>query len=108
MTRLAFIVIWLSFFLSTRCHYAKQILQAPGEAEAELAYLNQHGFIDAVVTNDSDTFVFGAKCVLKRCACCDLCVALLILVFILVLSIPTASTWSRSTKSRTYQVHHIP
>ncbi len=57
------------------------ILQAPGEAEAELAYLNQHGFIDAVVTDDSDTFVFGAKCVLKRYAHCDLLYLFIFTVF---------------------------
>ncbi|KAF8214444.1 PIN domain-like protein [Mycena galopus ATCC 62051] len=33
---------------------------APGEAEAELAQLNKLGFSDAVLTEDSDAFVFGA------------------------------------------------
>ncbi|KAJ7151416.1 PIN domain-like protein [Mycena crocata] len=33
---------------------------APGEAEAELAQLNQMGLIDAIFTTDSDVFVFGA------------------------------------------------
>ena len=56
----------LFIFDSSSC-YTECILQAPGEAEAELAYLNRHGFIDAIVTNDSDALVFGAKCVLKRC-----------------------------------------
>ncbi|KAJ7772444.1 PIN domain-like protein, partial [Mycena metata] len=35
---------------------------APGEAEAELAQLNQNGEIDAIIT---DTFVFGAQCVIR-------------------------------------------
>ncbi|KAL0578112.1 hypothetical protein V5O48_003891 [Marasmius crinis-equi] len=35
--------------------------QAPGEAEAELAFLNTEGHIDAILTEDSDVFVFGAK-----------------------------------------------
>ncbi|KAL4243368.1 XPG/Rad2 endonuclease, partial [Abortiporus biennis] len=40
--------------------------QAPGEAEAELAMLNKIGVIDAVMTEDSDVFVFGARTVLRR------------------------------------------
>jgi Holliday junction resolvase YEN1 len=35
-------------------------LQAPGEAEAELAQLSATGAIDAIITDDSDAFVFGA------------------------------------------------
>lgn len=40
-------------------------MQAPGEAEAELAYLNQIDLIDAVWTDDSDIFIFGAKRVFR-------------------------------------------
>ncbi|KAK7054028.1 flap endonuclease GEN 1 [Favolaschia claudopus] len=40
--------------------------QAPGEAEAELAQMNKLGFIDAVITEDSDAFVFGAVCVIRK------------------------------------------
>ena len=35
-------------------------IKAPGEAEAELAYLNQIHAIDLVLTSDSDIFLFGA------------------------------------------------
>ncbi|KAF8955909.1 PIN domain-like protein [Flammula alnicola] len=38
---------------------------APGEAEAELAELNQQNLIDAVFTEDSDALVFGATCVIR-------------------------------------------
>ncbi|KAJ7614943.1 PIN domain-like protein, partial [Roridomyces roridus] len=38
---------------------------APGEAEAELAQLNASGKIDAVITEDSDCFVFGARRVIR-------------------------------------------
>ncbi|KAJ7493957.1 PIN domain-like protein, partial [Mycena latifolia] len=38
---------------------------APGEAEAELAQLNKLGFIDAVITQDSDAIIFGALCVVR-------------------------------------------
>ncbi|KAJ7301026.1 hypothetical protein DFH08DRAFT_996446 [Mycena albidolilacea] len=38
---------------------------APGEAEAELAQLNRLGFIDAVISEDSDTIVFGALCIIQ-------------------------------------------
>ncbi|KAG6919722.1 hypothetical protein DXG01_001556 [Tephrocybe rancida] len=34
--------------------------QAPGEAEAELAWLSREGVVDAVMTDDSDVFAFGA------------------------------------------------
>ena len=41
-------------------------VQAPGEAEAELAFLNRNGHIDVVLTDDADTFVFGAVAVMKK------------------------------------------
>lgn len=40
-------------------------LQACGEAESELASLSKRGFLDAVLTEDSDTIVFGAKTVIR-------------------------------------------
>jgi 5'-3' exonuclease len=40
--------------------------QAPGEAEAELAYLNSIGEIDAVLSDDVDTFLFGATMVIRK------------------------------------------
>lgn len=43
---------------------------APGEAEAELAYLNRMGAIDAIITDDVDTFVFGASTVIRKCVYC--------------------------------------
>ncbi|KAK0487291.1 hypothetical protein IW261DRAFT_604052 [Armillaria novae-zelandiae] len=39
---------------------------APGEAEAELAYLNAAGIIDGVLTDDVDAFLFGAKTVWRN------------------------------------------
>ncbi|EPQ55140.1 PIN domain-like protein, partial [Gloeophyllum trabeum ATCC 11539] len=39
---------------------------APGEAEAELAELNERGVIDAVCTEDVDALLFGAKYVLRN------------------------------------------
>jgi holliday junction resolvase YEN1 len=42
------------------------IFQAPGEAEAELAYLNCIGVIDAVMSDDVDTFLFGARTVIRK------------------------------------------
>ncbi|KJA26219.1 hypothetical protein HYPSUDRAFT_1065270 [Hypholoma sublateritium FD-334 SS-4] len=38
---------------------------APGEAEAELAQLNQKEEIDAIISEDSDCFVYGARCVIR-------------------------------------------
>ncbi|KAI0065376.1 PIN domain-like protein [Artomyces pyxidatus] len=39
---------------------------APGEAEAELAYLNDIGVIDAILSDDVDNFLFGAKMVVRN------------------------------------------
>ncbi|KIJ23865.1 hypothetical protein M422DRAFT_72490 [Sphaerobolus stellatus SS14] len=39
---------------------------APGEAEAELAYLNRIGVIDAVLSDDVDCFLFAAKTVIRN------------------------------------------
>ena len=41
-------------------------IQAPGEAEAELAYLNRIQAVDLVLTSDSDVFLFGATHVMRR------------------------------------------
>ncbi|KAF8144098.1 PIN domain-like protein [Mycena galopus ATCC 62051] len=38
---------------------------APGEGEAELACLSQHGLIDAVLTDNGDTFLFGAQRIIR-------------------------------------------
>jgi len=40
--------------------------QAPGEAEAELAYLNHIGIIDAILSDDVDNFLFGATMVIRK------------------------------------------
>lgn len=41
--------------------------QAPGEAEAELAYLNRVGVIDGIFSDDVDNFLFGALTVIRKC-----------------------------------------
>ena len=48
------------------CVLSADSAQAPGEAEAELAYLNRIGVIDAVLSDDVDTFVFGAHTVIRK------------------------------------------
>jgi len=40
--------------------------KAPGEAEAQLAHMNKMSVIDAVMMDDSDAFVFGARTVLRK------------------------------------------
>ncbi|KAJ7576971.1 hypothetical protein C8J56DRAFT_972030 [Mycena floridula] len=41
-------------------------IDAPGEAEAELAVLNSEGLIDGVLSDDVDNFLFGARTVLRN------------------------------------------
>jgi len=41
------------------------IQQAPGEAEAELAWLNSTNVFDAIITSDGDALVFGATAVIR-------------------------------------------
>lgn len=40
--------------------------KAPGEAEAELAHMNQASIIDGVLSDDADTFLFGAHTVIRK------------------------------------------
>lgn len=51
-------------------------LQAPAEAEAELASMSQAGLIDAVLSDDGDTLMFGAVAVIRKCVSHVLIVAL--------------------------------
>lgn len=39
---------------------------SPAEAEAQCAYLNYNGMVDGVITNDSDTFLFGGNTVYRN------------------------------------------
>lgn len=39
---------------------------ARGEAEAELARLNAQGTLDAIMTDDVDAFIFGARVVVRK------------------------------------------
>ncbi|UZJ52473.1 hypothetical protein CBS101457_001793 [Exobasidium rhododendri] len=42
------------------------VFEAVGEAEAEMARMNQKGLLDAVLSDDVDCFVFGARCVVRN------------------------------------------
>ena len=46
-------------------------IQARGEAEAELAYLNARGIIDAIITDDVDALVFGARTLIRKSVVLD-------------------------------------
>jgi exonuclease-1 len=38
-----------------------ECIVAPYEADSQLAYLNKRGYVDFVITEDSDLLLFGAK-----------------------------------------------
>ncbi|KAJ7154732.1 PIN domain-like protein, partial [Mycena filopes] len=58
--------LWLIDQLKTMITaFGYHFYDAPGEAEAELALLNADGRIDAIITEDSDAFVFGARVVIR-------------------------------------------
>lgn len=42
------------------------MITAPFEADAQLAYLCKSGYVDAVVTEDSDLLLFGAPKILFK------------------------------------------
>ncbi|KAI3756867.1 hypothetical protein L1987_56691 [Smallanthus sonchifolius] len=46
--------------------FGMPVLKASGEAEGLCAQLNREGRVDACITSDSDAFLFGAKCIIKR------------------------------------------
>lgn len=52
--------------LLTICLFEFTSHQAPGEAEAQLAWLSKFGYIDLTITEDSDVLVFGARNVFRR------------------------------------------
>lgn len=54
----------LSFFVGVK--RSSRSNQAAGEAEAELAYLSHIGMLDAVMTDDVDTLLFGANMVITK------------------------------------------
>jgi Holliday junction resolvase YEN1 len=67
----AFNVQWITvhfFLIIFYSHFSLRSIywQAAGEAEAQLAQMNGAGVIDAVMTDDSDAFVFGAHTVLRK------------------------------------------
>lgn len=47
-------------------YYVSDTRKAPGEAEAELAYLNSKDILDIVLTDDVDALIFGAKKVMRK------------------------------------------
>lgn len=57
----------LSFMACLRAE-GIQFVVAPYEADSQLAYMQQQGDIDCVVTEDSDLLVFGCKILTKMSA----------------------------------------
>jgi len=55
--------------------------EAPGEAEAELAYLNRVGVIDGILSDDADNFLFGALTVIRKCEFDTICYNVLLTAY---------------------------
>jgi Holliday junction resolvase YEN1 len=56
----------VSGFTACPSHRPNHQYQAPGEAEAELAYLNRIGVLDGILSDDVDNFLFGATTVIRK------------------------------------------
>jgi exonuclease-1 len=50
----------LEFIKALRLHNVKYVV-APYEADAQLAFLEQQGIVDGIITEDTDLLVFGCK-----------------------------------------------
>ncbi|KAF8166162.1 hypothetical protein BJ912DRAFT_246040, partial [Pholiota molesta] len=57
---------WTDLAVELINHFGYRIHLAPGEAEAELAKLSSEGHIHAVITSDSDAYVFGTAMLLRN------------------------------------------
>ncbi|KAF3940693.1 hypothetical protein ABW19_dt0201533 [Dactylella cylindrospora] len=53
-----------------------QYVVAPYEADAQMAYLEHMGMVSAIISEDSDLLVFGAKCLLTKLDQYGECVAI--------------------------------
>ena len=60
-------MVGLGSHFSPLCSLADLVItQAPGEAEAELAYFHSYGLVNAVVTPYNDALLFGVPSILQR------------------------------------------
>ncbi|OII76091.1 hypothetical protein cand_006800 [Cryptosporidium andersoni] len=49
-----------------RGHHGIECIVAPYEADAQLSYLCRTGYVDAIITEDSDMLVFGSPCTIYK------------------------------------------
>lgn len=61
-----FTVYEVTRFMRLSAQLDSPLRQAPAEAEAELAHLNRLSIVNAVLTDDIDTFLFGAFNVIRK------------------------------------------
>ncbi|KAJ7675077.1 PIN domain-like protein [Mycena rosella] len=65
-TKVVYRPAWLEEHLKTMItNSGYYYYDVPGEVEAELRQLNHFGKIDGIISEDSDTFVFGGHCVIR-------------------------------------------
>lgn len=58
------ITTWYDYYVSGRLTLT--LFQAPGEADADLGYLDEFECIDGILTDDGDVALFGARRILRR------------------------------------------
>lgn len=46
--------------------YGLPYIVAPYEADAQMVYMEKHGIVDAIISEDSDLLIFGANCLLTK------------------------------------------
>lgn len=56
----------LVFYVQAARAQGVDCIVAPYEADAQLAYLNKTGMVQAIITEDSDLLAFGCKKVWKK------------------------------------------
>lgn len=81
------------------CYF--RFCKAPAEAEAELALMSSQGMLDAVLTDDSDTLLFGVRTIIRKWVF-RLEVIASLLIFLIIFN-----SWSIKKDKDTVRVYNV-